>query len=72
MATQLEAAELLLLRAAWMEDNHRDYEKESAMAKKYGFAVSVPHVFRMHTLTINAFHILTHFINCFFGESHAL
>jgi alkylation response protein AidB-like acyl-CoA dehydrogenase len=45
MATQLEAAELLLLRTAWMEDNYRGYEKESAMAKKYGFAVSVPHVF---------------------------
>ncbi len=36
MATQLEAAELPLLRAARMEDkNHRDYEKESAMAKMY-------------------------------------
>jgi alkylation response protein AidB-like acyl-CoA dehydrogenase len=33
MATQLDAAELLTLRAAWLEDNGRHYEKESAMAK---------------------------------------
>src|SRR5512137_2415212 len=41
MATQLEAAELLLLRAAWMEDNHLDYEKESAMAKMYASDVAM-------------------------------
>jgi len=33
MATQLDAAELLTLRAAWMEDNHLHYEKAAAMAK---------------------------------------
>ena len=33
MATQLDAAELLTLRAAWLEQNGRHYEKESAMAK---------------------------------------
>jgi alkylation response protein AidB-like acyl-CoA dehydrogenase len=33
MATELDAAELMLLRAARMENNHLDYEKESAMAK---------------------------------------
>ncbi len=33
MATQLDAAELLILRAAWLEDNKKHYEKESAMAK---------------------------------------
>jgi alkylation response protein AidB-like acyl-CoA dehydrogenase len=33
MATQLDAAELLILRAAWLEQNHRHYEKEAAMAK---------------------------------------
>jgi alkylation response protein AidB-like acyl-CoA dehydrogenase len=33
MATELDAAELMLLLAAWMENNHLDYEKESAMAK---------------------------------------
>jgi alkylation response protein AidB-like acyl-CoA dehydrogenase len=43
MAIQLEAAELLLLRAAWMEDNnHRDYEKELAMAKMYASDVAMP------------------------------
>jgi alkylation response protein AidB-like acyl-CoA dehydrogenase len=35
MATQLDAAELLLLRAAWMEDQHMHFEKEAAMAKMY-------------------------------------
>jgi alkylation response protein AidB-like acyl-CoA dehydrogenase len=33
MATQLDASELLILRAAWLEDNQKPYEKESAMAK---------------------------------------
>jgi len=33
MATQLDAAELLVLRAAWLESNKKPYEKESAMAK---------------------------------------
>ncbi|KMY68047.1 acyl-CoA dehydrogenase [Desulfocarbo indianensis] len=33
MATSLDAAELLLLRAAWMEDNHKHFEKQAAMAK---------------------------------------
>jgi len=33
MATQLDAAELLTLRAAWLEQNGRHYEKEAAMAK---------------------------------------
>jgi alkylation response protein AidB-like acyl-CoA dehydrogenase len=41
MATELEAAELLLLRAAWMEDHHLDYEKESAMAKMYASDVAM-------------------------------
>jgi len=41
MATELEAAELLLLRAAWMEDHHMDYEKESAMAKMYASDVAM-------------------------------
>jgi alkylation response protein AidB-like acyl-CoA dehydrogenase len=35
MATQLDASELLILRAAWLEDNHKPYEKESAMAKLF-------------------------------------
>lgn len=33
MATQLDASELLILRAAWLEDNKKPYEKEAAMAK---------------------------------------
>lgn len=33
MATQLDAAELLTLRAAWLEQNKKAYEKEAAMAK---------------------------------------
>jgi alkylation response protein AidB-like acyl-CoA dehydrogenase len=35
MATELDAAELLTLRAAWLEDNHKPYEKEAAMAKMF-------------------------------------
>ncbi len=35
MATELDAAELLTLRAAWLEDHKRPYEKEAAMAKMY-------------------------------------
>jgi alkylation response protein AidB-like acyl-CoA dehydrogenase len=33
MATQLDAAELLTLRAAWLEQQGRGYEKEAAMGK---------------------------------------
>ncbi len=35
IATQLDAAELLTLRAAWLEQNGKGYEKEAAMAKLY-------------------------------------
>jgi len=35
MATELDAAELLTIRAAWLEDHHKPYEKEAAMAKMY-------------------------------------
>lgn len=35
MATELDAAELLTLRAAHLEDQHKPYEKEAAMAKMY-------------------------------------
>jgi alkylation response protein AidB-like acyl-CoA dehydrogenase len=35
MATQLDAAELLTLRAAWLEDNHLPHEKAAAMAKMF-------------------------------------
>ena len=35
IATALDASELLLLRAAWMEDNHKRFEKQAAMAKMF-------------------------------------
>lgn len=35
MATQLDAAELLIWRAAWLEDHGLPFEKEAAMAKMY-------------------------------------
>lgn len=35
MATRLEAARHLVLKAAWLKDNHLPYGKESAMAKYY-------------------------------------
>jgi alkylation response protein AidB-like acyl-CoA dehydrogenase len=35
MATELDAARLLILRAAWMKDQDRQVTKESAMAKLY-------------------------------------
>lgn len=41
MATELDAAELLTLRAAWLEDNHLPYEKEAAMAKMYASDVTM-------------------------------
>ena len=35
MATEIEAARLLCLKAAWLKDNEMNYDKESAMAKVY-------------------------------------
>ena len=35
MATWLDAARLLIYRAAWLKDNHQPYGKEAAMAKLY-------------------------------------
>ena len=35
MATELDAAELLTLKAAWLEDNHLPHEKAAAMAKVF-------------------------------------
>ena len=35
MATELDAAELMLLRAAWREDNGLNFEKEAAQAKMF-------------------------------------
>ncbi|MFN0084164.1 MAG: acyl-CoA dehydrogenase [Blastocatellia bacterium] len=41
MATQIDAARLLTLRAAWLKDNKRPTTKESAMAKLYASEVAV-------------------------------
>ncbi|HON58018.1 MAG TPA: acyl-CoA dehydrogenase family protein [Smithella sp.] len=41
MATELDAAELLLLRAAWMEDQGMDFEMQSAMSKYYASDVAM-------------------------------
>ncbi len=41
MATELDAAELLLLRAAWVQDNDKPFEKESAMAKMYASDITM-------------------------------
>jgi alkylation response protein AidB-like acyl-CoA dehydrogenase len=41
MATELDAAELLTLRAAWLEDHDRPFEKAAAMAKMYASDVSM-------------------------------
>ena len=41
MATELDAAELLTLRAAWLEDHHMPYEKEAAMAKMFASDITM-------------------------------
>jgi alkylation response protein AidB-like acyl-CoA dehydrogenase len=41
MATQIEAARLLCLKAAWLKDQHQDYGKASAMAKVFASKVAM-------------------------------
>jgi len=41
MATRLDAAELLLFRAAWLQDQGKPFEKESAMAKMYASDIAM-------------------------------
>ena len=41
MATQIDAARMLTLRAAWLKDNGKKVTKESAMAKLYASEVAV-------------------------------
>jgi alkylation response protein AidB-like acyl-CoA dehydrogenase len=41
MATGLDAAELLLFRAAWLQDHGKPFEKESAMAKMYASDIAM-------------------------------
>jgi alkylation response protein AidB-like acyl-CoA dehydrogenase len=43
MATEIEAARLLCLKAAWLKDNHQDYAQASSMAKLFAsFKPKVP------------------------------
>ena len=41
MATNIDAARLLCLKAAWMKDQHMNYTNESAMAKLYASKVAM-------------------------------
>ncbi|HEX5889788.1 MAG TPA: acyl-CoA dehydrogenase family protein [Pyrinomonadaceae bacterium] len=41
MATQIDAARLLMYRAAWMKDNRKKTTKESSMAKLFASEMSV-------------------------------
>ncbi|MCW3105248.1 MAG: acyl-CoA dehydrogenase [Bacteroidetes bacterium] len=41
MATQIEAARLLCMKAAWMKDQHMNFDKASAMAKVFASKVAM-------------------------------
>ena len=41
MATEIEAARLLCLKSAWLKDNKKNYDKESAMAKVFASEVAM-------------------------------
>ncbi|MEK9830052.1 MAG: acyl-CoA dehydrogenase family protein, partial [Schleiferiaceae bacterium] len=41
MATKVEAARLLVLKAAWLKDQGQNFDKESAMAKLYASEVAM-------------------------------
>jgi butyryl-CoA dehydrogenase len=41
MATEIDAARLLCMRAAWLKDRGRSFEKEAAMAKVYSSEVAM-------------------------------
>lgn len=43
MATEIEAAKLMVYRAAWLKDQHLDYNTASAMAKLYASEVAMRH-----------------------------
>jgi alkylation response protein AidB-like acyl-CoA dehydrogenase len=40
MATAIEGARLLCLKAAWLKDQHQDYEQAAAMAKMYASEIA--------------------------------
>ena len=41
MATEIEAARLLCLKAAWLKDTHQDYSVASAIAKLFASKVAM-------------------------------
>jgi len=43
MATEIEAARLLCLKAAWMKDQHQNYDQASSMAKLFASEVAMRH-----------------------------
>ena len=43
MATEIEAARLLCLKAAWLKDQHLDYAQASSMAKLFSSEVAMRH-----------------------------
>ena len=43
MATEIEAARLMVYRAAWLKDRHMEYGTASAMAKLYASQVAMKH-----------------------------
>lgn len=43
MATDIEAAKLMVYRAAWLKDNNQDYDMASAMAKVYASEAAMRH-----------------------------
>jgi alkylation response protein AidB-like acyl-CoA dehydrogenase len=43
MATEIEAAKLMVYRAAWMKDQHLDYSTASSMAKLFASEVAMRH-----------------------------
>jgi alkylation response protein AidB-like acyl-CoA dehydrogenase len=43
MATDIEAARLLVYKAAWMKDQHLNYDQASAMAKLFASSVAMKH-----------------------------
>jgi alkylation response protein AidB-like acyl-CoA dehydrogenase len=43
MATDIEAAKLMVYRAAWLKDQNMDYSQASAMAKLYASEVAMKH-----------------------------
>ena len=43
MATDIEAAKLMVYRAAWLKDQHREFEAAAAMAKLFASDVAMKH-----------------------------